>query len=127
VFSVPHTGCRVLVSRRRYESLVAQNQRNLDRLDSVLGENERLLTMVNGLFEKYHALRTTGANPVPEPRTVEAKEPDAVQWAINERAGGNTALRAHLTRWAERERRNNMEPEQIIQRLTVWHTESDDE
>lgn len=98
-----------------------------DRLDAVLGENERLLSMLNNLFEKYHALKLQGAT-ITEPRaTVEAKEPDGVQYVINEKAGSNHALRLHLTRYAARERLNHTSDEQIIDRLSNWRNESDDE
>lgn len=98
-----------------------------DRLDAVLGENERLISLLNSTMERYHELRLVGGNPTEPQRTVEAKEPDAVQYAINEKAGSNTALRFHLTRWAARERLNNVEPAQIIERLTNWHDSGDDD
>jgi hypothetical protein len=80
----------------------------------------------NLLLDRYHALKLQGAVS-PEPRQpVEAKEPDPIQYAINDKAGTNPALRFHLTRWAASEKQKNVSPEKIIDRINNWQSESDD-
>lgn len=42
----------MFVSLARYNALKTDHQRQQDRVDSLLGENERLLSLVNGAFDK---------------------------------------------------------------------------
>ena len=78
------------------------------------------------LLEKYHALRTAGANPEVSKPVVETREPDAVQYAISQRAGSNHALRLYLTGWAAKQRAANMDSSEIVNSIIEWQSDTDD-
>ena len=79
------------------------------------------------LLDKYHALKMQGAVSVEPRQPVEAKEPDAVHWAIMQRAGNNRALSGYLSGWAQTQRQANVEDSAIIERISNWHNANDDE
>lgn len=87
---------------------------------------ERAEARYDALLDKYHSLKLQGANPSPASQSVIAKELSPVDWAIQEKAGSNHRLRLYLTGWAAKQSAANVEPEQIIDRISNWHDESDD-
>lgn len=106
------------VSRAQYDLL----QHNYERLYQLRHEDARF----DALLDKYHSLRLQGANPVEAPKPQQPKEPDAVQYAISNRAGSNVGLRFHLSKWAAEQRFQKVEDGEIIDRINNWHSESDD-
>ena len=81
----------------------------------------------DNLLAKYHSLRMAGANPVAESHPIEPAEPDPVQWAINQRAGSNHALRMYLTVWAAKERLGGADTATITERIEKWSTDGDED
>ena len=79
------------------------------------------------LMAQYHALKLRGATATEPRQPVEAKEPDAVHWAIMQRAGNNRALSGYLSGWAQTQRQANVADGEIIERITTWHNANDDE
>lgn len=81
----------------------------------------------DALLEKYHALKMQGATFSEPTRVVEQKRPDPVQDAITEKSGNRHGLKLHLTGWAAKQRALNVEDDKIINAITNWRSESDDE
>ena len=79
------------VSRELYEDAVG----NVDRFARLIDQDS---VRYDALLDKYHALKMQGAVSVEPRQPVEAKEPDAVHWAIMQRAGNNRALSGYLLR-----------------------------
>jgi hypothetical protein len=70
------------------------------------------------------ALSAPPSPPVPLQRT---NAPDEVMEAIVARSGTNRSLRTHLARWAMSQRAAKVPDEEILQRVTHWSSESDEE
>ena len=96
--------------QHNYEKLRVESQHSRAWEDLARDFSNRF----DALLEKYHALRTQGANPAepkPEPRA--APEPDPVTQAILARAGKSQALRKHYYDFVSEQRRDGVSDDEI--------------
>jgi len=112
------------VSRELYERVYVSDEEWQDAYDKLQADAN---TRYDALLAKYHALRLQGATAAEPRQPVEAKEPDAVHWAIMQRAGNNRALSGYLSGWAQTQRRDDVPDGEIIERISNWHNANDDE
>ncbi len=111
------------VSRAHY-ALLEHNYREILRM---VHDRQQTDTRYDALLDKYHALRLQGANAAPIFQPVIAKEPSAIDFAINEKAGSNHRLKLYLTGYAARERAANTGDADIVDRISNWTNGDSDE
>lgn len=112
------------VSREMLESVTAVANKCLDDERRLYDD---LSVRYGELLKMYHALKLQGAVSTESHKPVEAKEPDAVQYAIADKAQRNHALKLYLTGWAAKQRQLQVADSEIVERLTNWQSASDDE
>lgn len=101
--------------------------------DALKDERDRLEVRNNELFAGYQGLhdRTmtilAEATKKPEPPKMPERTRDAVIDAILLKAGTNGHIRTMLSQYAMQERRaGRLNDDEIIERVTNWHTDEDD-
>jgi hypothetical protein len=72
------------------------------------------------LVEKLLAMKQTGFTTATDRQATPAQPPSKIEDAITERAGGNGALRRHLSRWAAQRQSMNVPEEEILDALMKW-------
>jgi hypothetical protein len=91
----------------------------------------QLDTQAQHWAERYDALLLAytemAQRQVPEPVKLPERTRDEVIEAILARAGSNGQLRAHLSVYAMKARREKIPDDQIIQRIIVWASPDDDD
>jgi hypothetical protein len=115
------------VSRELLDTFLASRGEEMRVVNRLQNQIELGHARYDLLLDKYHALKLQGATVTAPRPTVEPREPDAVQYAINEKAGSNHALRFHLTGYAAGERAKRVEDGVIIDAITNWRSEGDDD
>lgn len=79
-----------------------------------------------GLTEKLLQMKQQGFSTAVQRQAEPVKEPSRIEATIAERAGTNSALRRHLTRWATQRQEMRVPEDEIVDALTHWKTAEDD-
>lgn len=82
--------------------------------------NDRLVAQLIAMKQQGFQTATERHAPTPRP-------PSKIEDAIAEKAGANTALRRHLTRWAAQRQSMNIPEDEIVDGLTNWRDPDADE
>ena len=109
------------ISRSSHDEVCKQMVRALDEAHA---REEKWADRYNTLLGH---IQDVVRKQVPEPARLPERSRDEVIEAILARSGNNGQLRAHLSAYAQRMRREQTPDDQIIQSILVWGSPDDDD